>query len=140
MEENKQENSPEDVGTVVAAKGKKVRVELVRGAGCKSCAMRGMCFGRNTPAIFDLESDLDLVPGDRVQLEISPSTRVLSSLLVFGLPMLCLFASFLIANRWLAELPSIGIAFAGTALSFLIMRQIDKRFGNRLQVRIGRKI
>ena len=140
MEENKQESSLEDVGTVVAANGNKVRVELVRGSGCKSCTMRGMCFGRNTPAVFDLESDLDLVPGDRVQLEISPSTRVLSSLLVFGLPMLCLFASFLIASRWLAELPAIGIAFGATALSFLLMKQIDKRFGNRLQVRIGRKI
>lgn len=139
-EEKQPETSLEDIGTVVSVSGSSVKVELVRGSGCKSCSMRGMCFGRNTPAVFDLESDLDLHPGDRVQLEIAPSTRVLSALLVFGLPLLCLFAGYLIGSHWLAELPSIGIAFAATALSFIIMRQIDKRCGNRLQVRIGRKI
>jgi len=130
----------EDVGTVVTVNGTRVKVELVRGASCKSCSMRGMCFGRNTPAVFDLESDLDLSPGDRVQLEISPSTRVLTSLMVFGLPLLSLFAGYLIGSRWLAELPAIGIAFGATALSFLLMKQIDKKYGNRLQVRIGRKL
>ena len=130
----------EDVGTVVAVNGSRVKVELVRGGGCKSCSMQGICFGRNTPAVFDLESDLDLNPGDRVELEIAASTRVLTSLLVFGLPMLCLFAGFLVASHWLAELPAIAVAFGVTALSFLIMRQIDKRYGNRMQVRIRRKI
>lgn len=140
MTEEQQTVPQEDIGTVVSVRGKLVKVELVRGSGCKSCSLRGMCFGRNTPAVFELESDLELVPGDRVQLMIAPSTRVLTSLMVFGLPLLCLFAGYLIGSLWLAELPSIGIAFAATALSFFIMRKIDKKFGNRLQVRIGRKI
>jgi positive regulator of sigma E activity len=140
LTEEQQTVPQEDIGTVVSVRGKLVKVELVRGSGCKSCSLRGMCFGRNTPAVFELESDLELVPGDRVQLMIAPSTRVLTSLMVFGLPLLCLFAGYLIGSLWLAELPSIGIAFAATALSFFIMRKIDKKFGNRLQVRIGRKI
>ncbi|MCB5246624.1 MAG: SoxR reducing system RseC family protein [Candidatus Cloacimonetes bacterium] len=140
MTEEQQTVPQEDIGTVVSVRGKLVKVELVRGSGCKSCSLRGMCFGRNTPAVFELESDLELVPGDRVQLMIAPSTRVLTSLMVFGLPLLCLFAGYLIGSLWLAELPSIGIAFAATALSFFIMRKIDKKFGNRLQVRIGSKI
>ncbi|MDD4223680.1 MAG: SoxR reducing system RseC family protein [Candidatus Cloacimonetes bacterium] len=140
MTEEQQTVPQEDIGTVVSVRGKLVKVELARGSGCKSCSLRGMCFGRNTPAVFELESDLNLVPGDRVQLMIAPSTRVLTSLMVFGLPLLCLFAGYLIGSLWLAELPSVGIAFAATALSFFIMRKIDKKFGNRLQVRIGRKI
>jgi len=140
LTEEQQTVPQEDIGTVVSVRGKLVKVELVRGSGCKSCSLRGMCFGRNTPAVFELESDLELVPGDRVQLMIAPSTRVLTSLMVFGLPLLCLFAGYLIGSLWLAELPSIGIAFAATALSFFIMRKIDKKFGNRLQVRIGSKI
>lgn len=139
-EEKRQETAVEDVGTVVWAEGTQVRVELVRGAGCKSCSMRGMCFGRNTPAVFELETDLDLNVGDKVQLEIAPSTRVLSSLLVFGLPMLTLFVAFILASRWLVEIAAIGVAFGATALSFLMMKLIDKCFGNRLQVRIGSKI
>lgn len=135
-----EEQQQTDVGTVVSVNGNKFRVELVRGAGCKSCSMRGMCFGRNTPAIFDLESDLDLKAGDRVQLEISPGTRVFSALLVFGLPLLFLFGAFMLARLWFAELPSIGIAFAATAISFFIIRCIDRRIGGQLQVRIGGKL
>jgi positive regulator of sigma E activity len=140
MEETDRQPAQEDVGTVVQVRGKQVRVELTRGAGCKSCSMRGMCFGRNTPAVFDLETELELQEGDRVQLEIAPGTRILSSLLVFGMPMLFLFGGFLIASRWLGELPSIGIAFAATLLSFIIMKFIDRRLGNRIQVSIGRKV
>lgn len=140
MTEEQQTVPQEDIGTVVSVRGKLVKVELVRGSGCKSCSLRGMCFGRNTPAVFELESDLELVPGNRVLLMIAPSTRVLTSLMVFGLPLLCLFAGYLVGSLWLTELPSVGIAFAATALSFFIMRQIDKKFGNRLQVRIERKI
>lgn len=129
-----------DVGTVTELLGDKVRVELVRGAGCGSCSMRGMCFGRNTPAVFILPNEQDLQVGDRVQLEIAPSTRVLSAILVFGTPLVCLFGGFLIARHWLAELPAIGIAFSATLVSFIIIKVIDSKVGNKLQVRLGRKV
>ena len=138
MSENHVEQ--QDAGTVVAIDGKKVRVEVVRTGGCKSCSMRGMCFGRNTPAVFDLTTDLDLRVGDQVELEISPGSRVLSSLLVFGVPMVFLFAGFIVASIWLQELAAIGVAFAATLLSFLLIRYIDRCIGGKLQVRIGRKI
>lgn len=135
-----EEQLQEDVGTVISVQGTRVRVELVRSGGCKSCSMRGMCFGRNTPAVFDLSTDLHLQEGDRVSLEISPGARVLSAVLVFGLPLVFLFAGFLISSLYLAELPSILIAFAATVLSFILIRLIDKRIGGKLQVNIGRKL
>lgn len=135
-----EEQLQEDVGTVVSVQGNSIRVEVVRSGGCKSCSMRGMCFGRNTPAVFDLISELVLHEGDRVTLEISPGTRVLSAVLVFGLPLVFLFTGFLISSQFLAELPSILIAFAATVLSFIIIRLIDKRIGGKLQVSIGRKL
>ncbi|MBW6514362.1 MAG: SoxR reducing system RseC family protein [Candidatus Syntrophosphaera sp.] len=135
-----EEQQQTDIGTVVEVKGNRVRVELVRGAGCKSCSLRGMCFGRNTPAVFDMETELDLSIGDKVQLEIAPGTRVLSAVLVFGLPLAFLFAAFMLARAWLSELASIGIAFAATAISFFIIRYIDRQIGGKLQVRIGGKL
>lgn len=129
-----------DVGTVVEASEGKVKIEVVRGAGCKSCSMRGMCFGRNTPAVFELEDDIGLQPGDRVELEISPGSRVMSALMVFGLPMVFFFAGFIITRLWTSELFAIGAAFAATSVSFLLMRWLDNRLGGRLQVRLGRKL
>jgi len=140
MNNEKGQYPQEDMGTVIEVEGKKVRVEVVRSGGCKTCSMQSFCFGRNTPAVFDVESELELKPGDRVELEIAPASRIISSLLVFGLPILCLFLGYLIGSIWLDELASIGIAFAATALSYIILKLIDRKFGKKVQVRIGRKL
>lgn len=137
---NMEEHHIEDSGTVVSVHGTHVRVEVVRGAGCKSCSMRGFCFRKNVPAVFDLETELDLKAGDRVELEISPGARVLSALLIFGVPLFFLFGGFLISAHWLIELPSIGIAFLAMALSFFIIRYCDRNVAGSIKVRIGRKI
>ncbi|MDZ4182425.1 MAG: SoxR reducing system RseC family protein [Candidatus Cloacimonadaceae bacterium] len=130
----------EDSGTVVSVQGNHVRVEVARGAGCKSCSMRGFCFSQNKPSVFDLETELDLSPGDKVELEISPGGRVVSALLIFAVPIVFLFAGFLISSQWLAELPSIGIAFLAMALSFIIIRYCDRNIAGSIKVQIGRKI
>ena len=130
----------EDSGKVIQINGKRVKVELERGGGCKSCQLRGMCFAKNSPAIFDLETDLILEEGDRVSLEISPGGRVLSSVLIFLMPVLLLFAGYLIASRFFGELPSIGFGFLGLVLSFAIVRWVDRNYGHKLKVRIGARL
>ncbi|HOH47728.1 MAG TPA: SoxR reducing system RseC family protein [Candidatus Cloacimonadota bacterium] len=127
----------EDTGTVVAVLDGAYRIELIRGGGCKSCTMRGMCFAKSTPAVFELKSELPLKVGDRVQLVVAPGDRILSSVLIFLMPIVFLFAGFLIASRFLAELPSIIIAFTAMGSSFLILRLVDRRIGDKLKVQIG---
>ncbi|HNQ43739.1 MAG TPA: SoxR reducing system RseC family protein, partial [Candidatus Cloacimonadota bacterium] len=78
----------QDQGIVTAVAGSLVTVEIQRGGGCKSCSMRGFCFSKSTPAVFHLESDLPLQIGDTVELDISPTGRVLASVLIFGIPVL----------------------------------------------------
>lgn len=130
----------EDVGTVVRMNGRIATVELKRSGGCKGCSMRGMCFSKNTDSVFELETDLALEPGDKVQIEISARTRIMSSVLIFLVPVFFLFAAFILASRWLTELPSILISFGAMALSFLIIRLIDRRIGQYLDIRIGDKV
>ena len=130
----------EDIGKVVAVNGSKIKIEIERGGGCKSCAMRGMCFAKNSPAVFELESDLALAEGDKVSLEIAPATRILGSITIFLVPVIFLFLGFIIASQWLGELASIGVSFASMAASFLIVRWVDRRFGKQLDIRIGEKL
>ncbi|MCD8479904.1 MAG: SoxR reducing system RseC family protein [Candidatus Cloacimonetes bacterium] len=129
-----------DTGIVTQIEGSKVSVEVQRGGGCKSCAMRGFCFSKSTPAVFQLETDLHLQVGDRVELEISAQGRVMASMLIFGLPVFSLFVGFLIANIWLKELASIFLAFTAMALSFFILRFCDQNLSNKIKVEIARKI
>lgn len=134
------ESSGEDRGLVSGVNGRQITVELIRGGGCKSCSMQGLCFRKSTPAVFHLLSDLPLQVGDSVQLEISPAGRTLASLLIFGLPLLMLFAGFLIASLWLVEPAAVACGFGCMALSMFLLRWLDKKIGSKLEIRIAGKL
>ncbi len=134
------EENREDLGTVKEVIGETVRVEVIRGSGCKSCSLHGFCFTESTPAVFHLESKLELQAGDLVRLDIAPKHRVLSSFLVFMMPIVFLFAGYAIASLFLSELVSAIIGFAALGLSFLPMRVVDKRLGKALSVHIAEKV
>lgn len=130
----------QDKGLVTAMVGGIASVEIVRGGGCNSCSLHGICFSKNTPAVFHIPTQLSLKVGDEVELKVCAEGRVLASLLVFGLPVLFLMLGFLLANRFLAELPSIFLAFLAMGLSFFIIRCFDKKWNQRFQIEIVRKL
>lgn len=134
------EEHPEDTGIVKEISGKLATVEIIRGGGCKSCQMHGLCFRKNEPVSFSIQTELALQPGDRVQLDIAPEGRVLASLLIFGLPLLALFAGFIVSSTWLIEIAAIAVGFLSMAISFIIIRQIDKLLGQSLKVSIKEKL
>jgi sigma-E factor negative regulatory protein RseC len=117
--------------------GNFARVEIQRSGGCGSCAMRGFCFKKGEPAVFDVRPDIPLQEGDLVNLEIAPSTRVGSALVIFGLPLVMMFVGFLIARNYFGELLSIGIAFTALALSFAIVGRIDRKYGKGMIAHVG---
>jgi len=131
------DHSSEDIGKVLSVDGKHARVEIQRGGGCGSCAMRGFCFKKGEPAVFEVHTDIPLKEGDLVDIEISASTRVGSALLIFGLPLLMMFLGYMIAQVYLTELLSIGIAFAAMALPFIVVGICDRKFGKGMIAEVG---
>ncbi len=135
-----QEEIIEDSGIVKKVEGNIVTVEIERSIGCNSCKMQGLCFKKREPTEFEIVTHIPLQVNDRVQLDISPLGRTMVSLLIFGVPLLFLFSGFLIAAMWLTEIVSILIGFIAMALSFKIIRFIDKKYGKKLKIRIERKL
>ena len=135
-----QEEIIEDSGIVKKVEGNIVTVEIERSIGCNSCKMQGLCFKKREPTEFEIVTHIPLQVNDRVQLNISPLGRTMASLLIFGVPLLFLFSGFLIAAMWLTEIVSILIGFIAMALSFKIIRFIDKKYGKKLKIRIERKL
>ncbi len=135
-----QEEIIEDSGIVKKVEGNIVTVEIERSIGCNSCKMQGLCFKKREPTEFEIVTHIPLQVNDRVQLNISPLGRTMVSLLIFGVPLLFLFSGFLIASIWLTEIVSILIGFIAMALSFKIIRFIDKKYGKKLKIRIERKL
>jgi len=135
-----QEEIIEDSGIVKKVEGNIVTVEIEHGNGCNSCKMQSLCFKKREPTEFEIVTHIPLQVNDRVQLNISPLGRTMVSLLIFGVPLLFLFSGFLIASIWLTEIVSILIGFIAMALSFKIIRFIDKKYGKKLKIRIERKL
>jgi len=135
-----QEEIIEDSGIVKKVEGNIVTVEIEHGNGCNSCKMQSLCFKKREPTEFEIVTHIPLQVNDRVQLNISPLGRTMVSLLIFGVPLLFLFSGFLIASIWLTEIVSILIGFIAMALSFKIIRFIDKKYGKQLKIRIERKL
>ncbi len=135
-----EETHIEDSGRVISVEGTIVRVEIERGGGCKSCSMRGLCFRKNSPAVFELHSDLDLQEGDAVSLEISPALRVTSALLVFAVPLVFLFVGYFVAAAYLSEPAAILVSLLAAAASFMLVRSLDRQIGPNMNIRIGKKL
>lgn len=131
------ENLNPDLGKVIAINGSIYKVQILRGDSCGSCSMRGFCFKKDEPSVFDIHSDLQLKVGDIVSLEIAAGARIASALLIFGLPLALLLLTFILSKAFFIEIVSIGLAFAAMAISFFIIGWMDKKYGKRLKIEIG---
>jgi len=137
-----QEEFVEDLATVVAVGQDTIKVQIERGGGCKSCTMQGLCFSKSTPVDFTIRSaDLSFQPaiGDKVILEISPNSRTLIALLIFLVPVLALVLGYYICQQFWGELLSALGGFILMGISFVGIRYIDRSYGNKLSIRIGRR-
>lgn len=129
-----------DVATVTAVGSKSVSVEIQRSGGCKSCSVSSLCFGKDLSVTCEIETDMTLEVGDRVELVISPQSRVLASLLIFLVPILALFGGYYVSHVWLGESYAVLGAFLLMILSFIGIWRLDKKIGKKFTARIGRRL
>ncbi len=113
----------EETGVVVKVSESDVWIERMSLEGCKSCSMSGVCGSKNTPQLrFTNNSDYKI--GDLVNIHINSSTRMMSSFMIFIMPvilLICTFSLFFygfktsesisIAAGFISLLPSIGLIF-----------------------------
>jgi positive regulator of sigma E activity len=124
--------APEDIGTVSSVDGTRIKVEINKSGGCKSCGMRGLCGNTMTPIVLFFETDGSYKTGDRVKVSVSSRIRILSSLLIFAFPLIALFGFYLIFRNFAAESMAALAGFGGLVAAFLIVKLIDKRIGKHI--------
>lgn len=128
-----------DLGIVTAIAGNRITVEIEKGGGCKSCGMKNLCGVSNSNLVLQFDTSDQYNIGDKVVISVSAGIRVFSALIVFGLPLAILFLTFMAARLLFNELVSVGMAFAGFAMSFLIIKLIDKRIANHIEFQLEGK-
>ncbi len=119
-------------GLIKSIENGKAAISLDLKGGCASCGMAGGCHASGTGK-RDLAlpvHDLDLKPGDWVEVETNPGSLLTAAFLIFILPLILSVTAYFIITEYTG---SSGKALAGFFICFLIsvgiVALIDKFFG-----------
>ncbi|MCD4650652.1 MAG: SoxR reducing system RseC family protein [Candidatus Cloacimonetes bacterium] len=135
------DDTQEDVAVVISTEKGKVTVEIDKSDSCDSCAIRGLCMSKGSSVRHTLETDIKLSIGDHVRVSASAGVKLLSSFILFILPIMMMIVFYFIAKLiGFSEDVSIITSIAGLLVSILIIRLLDKRFANKIHFEIIEKI
>lgn len=132
----------EDIAIVAEVQEHKVLVKLPESDSCASCAVHGICqVGDNTSSHW-IETDLPLQVGDKVKIFISPALKIMSSFIVFLLPVIMMILVYLIIKYLLGASENFSIlgSVLSLGLSGLIIYAIDKKWSKKLRFEIIERI
>ena len=132
------EPEPGEIAVVREVRDGGVVIEIEKGGGCKSCAMSGICMGKDNVARHYVPTSRRLHVGDRVRFEVSPVARIGASLLLFLFPIVMLIAFYLVSRYaigWSEDI-SILCSFGGLLASGFIIWRADKLLGHKASFEI----
>ena len=134
--------SEETIATVLAVSGNEVTVEIEKKGACKSCSINMLCMGSSNKTVFSVKSDQVLYPGDIVKLHISPGSRLLSSFIVFIFPIILIVTFYFVARLILSLSEDYAIlsSLTGLLLSGIIIKIIDTKLANKINVKITERL
>ncbi|MBN1948392.1 MAG: SoxR reducing system RseC family protein [Candidatus Cloacimonetes bacterium] len=132
----------EDTALVVEVKKGFVTVEISRTGACASCGMSGICVGKNQALRHRISTDMDLRSGDQVKLHISSGVKLLSSFLIFVMPIIFMILFYFSAKHIFGfrEEFAIIISFTGLLVSGILIYLADKRFAGKIHFEIVEKV
>jgi positive regulator of sigma E activity len=131
-----------ETGKVVSTQNDRAEVEVAARGECEHCTAHGICnwTGTSLRKVLALNK-AGAGAGDVVELEMTEGTGARTNLLVFGIPVVVMFAGVLIGGLVLHKDTWSGIlAGVGLALGFGIVKAIDmsvNRSGRSLPVIVG---
>lgn len=127
---NLENNTPADVGIVVEIYKDNAIIEFSRSEACNTCKLKAFCFQKGGDLTkLTMKNSLGAQIGDQIQFEISPQMRILSSFLVFILPIIFMIGSYFIFKSavGLSENLSILLSLASVVIAFVFVKLIDNQ-------------
>ncbi len=124
-------------GKVVSVDGNIATVEVIQQSSCQACSAKSACGTQLTSKLFNAKrhylkmdaSHLESAPeiGDAVDIEINESALLISSMLVYCLPLILMVsAALLLSHLGLSEIWVIVGSLIGFGVSLLLARLIGK--------------
>ena len=111
--------------------GIKVTIIMQERGECSGCPSESSChlFSEKGNTVTAL-SDEKLIPGDRVEIYVKPANRIISSIIVFILPLVFLFSGYIAVfnitdNESAAIISGMGLLVLTFAVLFLLNSKFD---------------
>ncbi|MBN2017302.1 MAG: SoxR reducing system RseC family protein [Candidatus Cloacimonetes bacterium] len=123
-------DTPTDVGKVVDIQKENAIIEFSRSEACNTCKLKAFCFHKEGDVTkLTIKNDLGAKIGDDIQFEINPQMRILSSFLVFILPIIFLIGSYFLFKSafGISENLSILLSIVSVAVAFVVVKLIDNQ-------------
>lgn len=125
----------QETAIIVEAGGETAKVQMNTQAACDSCGAAAVCHpSLGEKPLVEITNDIGARVGDVVLLETDSGSRIIASLLMFGLPILFIILGALWGNQVSEGADGmVAGAVAGLAFSFLILRWISKHLKNKVR-------
>ncbi|MBN2461596.1 MAG: SoxR reducing system RseC family protein [Candidatus Cloacimonetes bacterium] len=132
----------EDIGTVITCGNGEAVVEISPGESCTNCKLVSICGGGTRPSRFRIKTGLALTAGDKVRISVTAGIRIISSLIIFIMPILLMIIFYLFSRFLLMfkENLSILISLVGLAISGLLIYILDKKYAAKIEFTIIGKV
>jgi len=115
----------EEFGIVREVFDSGVLLELGSTTGCKGCLLSGVC--QKNGKKFKVKTNLNLVVGDEVKVEVSPKDRIFSSFIIFLVPIVFMIIFYFTGGLFFQnEDILVGISLLGLLVSGIFIKIIDK--------------
>lgn len=121
-----------------------VLLEKARTQACSSCGSKNSCSvsqGDKIVTIQALRNDIEVEPGDTVEIETGKLSATRVAMIVYGIPLVVFLTVLIVINTFLkSEGLAVGLAFASVAVVYGIISIYDRRNRQKLMPRIIRKV
>ncbi len=134
---NPKNDTPTDVGIVVDIQEGNAVIEFSKSEACTSCKLKPFCFQKSGDITkLTMRNELEAKIGDKIQFEILPSARILSSFLVFILPVLIMIGTYFLCKSaaGLSENLSILCSVGSIVIAFLLVKIIDNHIKKKAMI------
>lgn len=124
----------EETGLVVKVEGNKAFVAVERKSACESCPAGSICKPGDEGSIIEAINEAGAGMGDRVMVSFKAFSYLKGSIIVYGIPAICLIAGAIAGKELLKDLfnldPELLSAIGGLsafAISFLAVKLLSRK-------------
>jgi sigma-E factor negative regulatory protein RseC len=116
-----------EIGVVKSIENNEVKIEFVRSSACESC---GACMMASDTSKMHINVPYkrDVEVGDRVYIDVNRNFYILSSVLLYIIPLIIVLVVVFLGNRFISEDAQVitAILAAGLAFGFYFLLKVFK--------------